>query len=96
MQKLNPNTEISRSESYLDTQLDDESIVMQIESGNIYGMGETAKTIWDIIAQPISFSSIVENLMVEYKVGREKCESEASKFFLEMEKFGLVVISTRS
>ena len=56
MQKLNPNTEISRSEAYLDTQLDDESIVMQIESGNIYGMGETAKTIWDIIAQPISFS----------------------------------------
>ncbi len=96
MQNINPSTKISRSESYLDTQLDDESIVMQIESGNIYGMGNTAKTIWDMIVTPALFSGVVEKLMKEYKVDKETCETEASRFFHEMEKSGLVRISVRS
>lgn len=81
---------LSRVENLLSTELDQETVLMSVDAGAYYGLEGPARTIWEILAVPMTFSTLVARLVQEYRVSPETCAADVEKFLGEMEREGLL------
>ncbi len=72
------------------TELDQETILMSIDAGAYYGLEGPARTIWEHLATPLTFSSLVDRIVQEYDVSPESCAADIEPFLAEMEREGLI------
>jgi hypothetical protein len=81
---------LSRTENLLSTQLDEETVLMSIDAGAYYGLEGPARSIWEILETPLTFSALVDRLVEEYRVSPETCAADVERFLGEMEREGLL------
>jgi hypothetical protein len=81
---------LSRTENLLSTQLDEETVLMSIDAGAYYGLEGPARSIWEILETPLTFSALVDRLVEEYRVSPETCAADVERFLAEMEREGLL------
>lgn len=90
MRHFNPHDKLFRSPQILSTDLDQETVLMSVAAGAYYGMEAAARSIWEKLAHPITFSALVDDLVREYEVSRETCAADVERFLTEMEREGLL------
>jgi len=90
MRHFNPQDKLVRARQILSTELDQETVLMSIDAGAYYGMGGTARSIWQKLAAPIAFSALVDQLAREYDVQREVCAADLELFLAKLEREGLL------
>jgi hypothetical protein len=90
MRQFNPGDKLHRANDLLSTELDEETVLMSIDAGAYYGMAGTARCIWDTLTEPLTFSDLVDKLIVEFQISREDCASDLQKFLGAMEQEGLL------
>ncbi len=83
-------SKLSRTENLLSTQLDEETVLMSIDAGAYYGLEGPARSIWEILEAPVTFSALVDRLVKEYRVSPETCAADLERFLGEMEREGLL------
>lgn len=81
---------LSRVQNLLSTELDQETVLMSIDAGAYYGLEGPARSIWEILETPLTFSALVDRLVEEYQVSSETCAADLEKFLSEMEREGLL------
>lgn len=69
-----------RNSAIIDGELGDSQVMMHLEKGKYFGLNPVGKRIWDMIQQPKSFDEIVENLLNEFNVEKERCVAEVKSF----------------
>lgn len=74
------NTLIERSKEVLQSALDDEVIIMNMKTGEYHGANVLGARIWKLLETPITFNSLCNQLLEEYKVEKSVCEEETSRF----------------
>jgi PqqD family protein of HPr-rel-A system len=89
---IGPNNTIRRKETYVDTELDDEIILMHVSSGQIFGMDEAAREIWKLLVEPITFAKLIETLLQQFEIDQATCEKDVLAFLAELENRGLIKI----
>jgi hypothetical protein len=90
MHHFGPENRLSRTKGLLSTELDQETVLMSIDAGAYYGLEGAARSIWEKLENPTSFSELVDCLEREYRVSRETCASDLQKFLAELEREGLL------
>lgn len=88
--ELNKNTIIERSDTILFSALDDQIVMMNIETGEYYDIDPIGSQIWEIIEGPQSISSICSQLIEKFDVTAEACEQEVIVFLAELLELGAV------
>jgi hypothetical protein len=81
---------LSRVQNMLSTELDQETVLMSIDAGAYYGLEGPARSIWEILETPLTFSALVDRLVEEYQVSPETCAADLERFLIEMEREGLL------
>lgn len=77
--------------------MDGEKVMLSIQNGKYYNLGEMGGTIWDFIEKPRSVSQLVTALMSEYEVEQSTCEEQVVSFLELLLKENLVeVVEERS
>lgn len=90
---LSLSSVIQRQENYVETELDDEIIVMHVCSGNLIGFADSAKAIWAQISKPILFGEIIDRLLEQFDIERDACVAEVGPFLTALEEEGLIKIT---
>jgi hypothetical protein len=90
MRRFRPEDRLSRAQEMLSTELDEETVLMSIDAGAYYGMAGPARSIWKILETPLTFSALVDRLVMEYKITPEACAEDLQRFLGEMEREGLL------
>ena len=85
-----PEDRLSRVQNLLSTELDQETVLMSIDAGAYYGLEGPARSIWEILETPLTFSALVDRLVEEYQVSPETCAADLERFLSEMEREGLL------
>jgi hypothetical protein len=91
MQPLRPDSPLIRSDHPLAADLDDETVLMSLESGHYYGLEGTARRIWELLAAPRTVADLSRQLAAEYQVSPEQCAAEILPFIEELRREGLLV-----
>jgi hypothetical protein len=62
-----------RKPGLLAAEVDGEVAVMSTERGQYYGLGDSARRIWELLEAPSDLASLVSQLTAEYAVDAEAC-----------------------
>jgi hypothetical protein len=57
-----------------------EKVMMNIENGNYYNLGEIGGLIWEKIEHPITIKELAENLANEFDIEKEECQKQVMSF----------------
>jgi hypothetical protein len=90
MRHFGPEDRLVRTQGMLSTELDQETVLMSIDEGAYYGMAGTARSIWQRLEEPLTFSALVDELVKEYEVAPETCAADLQEFLGAMEREGLL------
>jgi hypothetical protein len=80
----------------LSTELDGETVILELESGTYSGLDEVGTSIWKLLEQPISFQEICREIMAEYDVETDVCRTDLIAFFHELAGSGLISVTNES
>ena len=84
MTNIEIGTRVKRNDEVVEAIIDGETVMMDIESGNYYGLDLVATRIWQIIESPLAIQDICSQLLAEYDVSEKQCQQDVIDFVSEM------------
>jgi hypothetical protein len=89
---ITPDSRIVASTNQLSTFLDDEAVVLELESGTYFGLTQVSARIWELVQQPTTYAQVVETLFAEYDVARTALDADVAVFMRELLENQLIEI----
>lgn len=92
MTTITPDTIFHRVQTVIESKVDEEIMMMDIDKGMYYALNPVSSRIWALLEQPLSVRSVCENLLKEYDVEPSVCEQEVTKFLDQMLDRSIVTV----
>lgn len=73
--------------------MNDELVMMDIQSGKYFDMKGPAADIWKMLESEMTIESVVDKLMSLYDVERDECMKDTVAFLEQLESRKLIVVS---
>lgn len=87
-----PSVILCRAKDAISTELDGETVILNIETGVYNGLDQVGTTIWNLLEKPASFLDLTEGVMAEYEVEAERCSDDLCSFLNDMLQNKLIEI----
>ncbi|MGE3691695.1 MAG: HPr-rel-A system PqqD family peptide chaperone [Novosphingobium sp.] len=81
---------IKISASFVETELDDETVVMQIDTGDFFSLTDSAKSIWSLIDGTRGKAELIEALCSQYGADRDVVAADVETFLGQLSEAGLL------
>lgn len=91
--KVSLQNEVTQGKGNIVSNMGDEKVMLSINNGKYYNLGEIGGDIWDLIEAPIEVNKIVTNLMSSYQVEQLECEDQVISFLNHLYTEGLIEIN---
>lgn len=88
---MNNQMVVNRKMGIMTADMNGATVMLDIESGKYFNLGEIGGRIWEILEQPTSVKDLVSILVQEYDVTEEQCLEDIVPFLEKMLNRGLVV-----
>jgi hypothetical protein len=76
--------------SVVSAELDDERILLHVETGVYFGLDALGNRIWELILAGTDYTGILETLLDEYDVERARLDADLSSFLGLLAEKGLI------
>lgn len=88
---IKQGTLIRRASDIIASEIEGEYLIMSIDMGNYIALRDVSARIWELLEQPSTVASLLENLLLEYTVEPDTCEQEIYSFLKEMVESNLII-----
>lgn len=86
---------LGRAEDKISTELDGETVILDLASGIYSGLNEVGTSIWNLLDEPQSFASLLSALQEEYEVSDEQCRTDIIAFLIELVDNKLITVNEK-
>ena len=90
--EMNSCSKVCQKKDVYLTELDDDRVMMDLNTGNYYVLNGMGSIIWDKIHDKIHISQLVQELLEEYDVEPDICEGQVMNYLKELQQINLVVV----
>ncbi len=90
---MSGNEIYKRQEDLVCAQIDDSYVILEITTAKYYAFNQSAKDIWDLLAEPISARAIAGALSARYKVSADACYASVVNVIGDLKSKGLVTVT---
>lgn len=87
---FNPHTPLQRNPELLSSSIDDETVLFDSEQGQYFSMDPVGSAIWQKLATPITFKQLLNDLITEFDVSREQCQTDIEAFLTQLHDAKLI------
>ena len=94
-QNMNLNQNISLSPDVISQEVSGETVLLDLESENYFGLDAIGTRIWQLIKETNELQSIFDTLLEEYDVSDERLRLDITALLTEIEGLGLVKLEAR-
>ena len=84
------NCTVTIPEDLVYQELDGEMVLLNMQSGQYFGIDEIGSKIWALLEEKVMPVDIVKRLITEYEVTEEDCQQQVAEFLDELAQEGLV------
>ena len=81
---------IVRGEDKISTELDGETVILDIGSGVYSGLDQVGTTIWNALEKPARFGDVVQKILAVYDVDQVQCERDLIEFLNSLSENRLI------
>ena len=92
---MNLNQTISLSPEVISQEVSGETVLLDLESENYFGLDEVGTRIWQLIKETNDLQSIYKTLLTEYDVSEERLQQDLDTLLAEITGLGLVTLEQR-
>jgi hypothetical protein len=85
-------TMVVRTSGFVDAEIDNEVVLLNIDTGLCYGLNRVGSRIWSELAVPILVGDLCTKLQSEFEVDSTTCEREVLDLLQELRAEGLIAI----
>ena len=85
------NQILQRHPDMVFSHIDDEVVMMSVETGEYYGLNPVASRIWEILEKPYTFDQLIDMLLQEFDIDESKCRNDVTGFLNQLIEKLLVV-----
>ena len=78
--KIDPTALITKTRSILASQIDNETVMMDTENGEYYGMNQVGSRIWELLDTPQTLSQLQTTLLLEFEITEKECLNDIELF----------------
>ena len=79
-----------RSATPVETTVGSEIVLMSLESGNCFGLGETGSDVWRLLAEPATLATLVTRLEETYDAPPGAIESDVADLLEQLRGMKLI------
>ena len=95
--KIEPETlamhaRVSRTRAQASCDLGGEAVLLNLESGQYYGLDPVGARIWELLREPHSVQKLQAAILAEYEVDSETCLRDLSTLVAGLQRAGLVEV----
>lgn len=90
IETLGLDTVIKRREDLVAQEMDGELVMLDMRSGQYFGLDSVASAIWQRIEEPVSIQQLCTQLEEEYDVSHHRCADDVLTFLAELNQKELV------
>ncbi len=80
------------SSNQLSTGVGKETVILNMERGEYFGLNEVGASIWDLLQRPRTVDEIKSEILAEYDVTPEQCERDLLHVLSELLDAGVIEI----
>src|SRR3954463_1223143 len=92
VEMISMNQTVSQGLSNIISDMDGEKVMLSIENGKYYNLGEIGGEIWDLMQEPNVINRLVKDLQLIYDVDQLNCEEQVISFLSKLKNEGLLHI----
>lgn len=93
---MNLNQTITLSPDVISQEVSGETVLLDLESENYYGLDEVGTRIWQLIKETNDLQAIYQTLLAEYEVKEERLQQDLDTLLAEISGLGLVILEQRA
>jgi len=86
-------TIVRKNTNFPTTILEDELLMMDVESGNYINLNKTGNIIWQLIQPPVSVEDLINKLVEKYKIDVDICTTDTIQYLEQIYKIHLIEIA---
>ncbi|WP_423409222.1 lasso peptide biosynthesis PqqD family chaperone [Heyndrickxia sp. MSNUG] len=94
-EKIIMESKIAQMPGNIVSDMDGEKVMLNIDNGNYYNLGEMGGVIWEMIKEPNSVDNLINELLLEYEVEKKDCENQVISFINKLYSEGLISVVNR-
>ena len=87
---LDPNDLYQPKEEVISKKLDDEIVLVDLETESIYSLNETGARFWELMGEKKSIDQIIIELQDEYEITEEELQIELETIICQLLEQGLI------
>jgi hypothetical protein len=84
----------SRSPGAISTDIDNETVILDISAGLYSNLDHVGTTIWNILEKPSTFHQILDQVAGQYDVSRGECNRDLIAFLKELYENNLLTFQS--
>jgi len=88
--EVTAETTIVAVEDAISTTIDDEEVILNLETSTYHGLNAVGSDIWQQIQQPVTVDELVADLRMEYDIESERLRADVRQFVSNLHESGLV------
>jgi hypothetical protein len=89
------NLAVEISDNVLFQQIDQEMVLLDLESGEYYGLNEVGARIWTLLLEGKSLAQVLDTMVEEFEVTPEHLRGDIQRFLILMRDRGLIELVPR-
>ena len=93
---MNLNQTITLSPDVISQEVSGETVLLDLESENYFGLDEVGTRIWQLIKETNDLEAIFNTLLAEYDVSEERLRGDLDALLGEIAGLGLVKLEQRA
>ena len=93
---MNLNQKITLSPDVISQEVSGETVLLDLESENYFGLDEVGTRIWQLIKETEDLQAIYNTLLEEYEVDGPRLQADLESLLAEISKLGLVSLEVRT
>lgn len=90
--KFSTNSTIEVAKDVVSCDLVDEAAILNLKTGIYYGLDPIGARIWNLIQKPRQLNEILETLLNEYEVEKNRCQEDLIELLEQLAEKELVTI----
>lgn len=88
-----PHHLITQADNFLVSDMDGDKVMIGMDSGKYYNLGQIGGRIWEIVQVPTLLTDLISTLTAEYDISYDDCQEQVIPFLENMDKEQLIVLT---
>lgn len=79
-----------RNADVLTANVDGELVMMSVQAGSYFSIGGIGTQLWELLAEPKSLDALIDAIVADYDVPRERCAADVGVFLQKLIDLNLI------